>query len=234
MTRSLMVMLCLTAACDANEQQPGVGENQQAETTTSGTTTNSRFKGSEANATFSNATTNVFIDLFQDTSGSNGGGNVTETFLFYQYTVADLSSQVCTDFCTYTRFTMETGQGDIPNTDAQISSGSAHVSTSTSDPGFVTQRCTIDNVNPNNNTCTTGTAGTISVDWHRDGIMTTFVSGQSTTTSPGFTIHTGGTFTTNSAGASGSLPGNFSFTNYPGNLIINNSSFITHTFTRNH
>jgi hypothetical protein len=232
--KRVLLLFCLTAACEANDQQPKVGENQQADTTQNGKTTNSRFKGSEANATFQNATTDVFIDIFEDTSGGNGNGNTTETFLFYQYTIADLSSQVCTDACIYTRFTMETGQGDIPPTDAQVSSGSAHVNTSTSDPGFMTQHCTIDNVNPDNNTCTTGASGTISLDWHRDGINTTFSSGQSTTTSPGFTVHTSGNFTTNSAGASGSLPGNFSFSAYPGFLILNNSNFITHSFTMNH
>jgi hypothetical protein len=221
----------LVAACDANGQQPKVGENQQADTSQNGNTTNSRFKGSEANATFSNATTNVFIDLFQDTSGSNGNGSVTETNLFYQYTVADPTSQVCNDFCMYTRFTMETGTGDIPQTDAQITSGSGHVSTSTSDAGFVTQRCVIDTV-ANTDDCSTGTSGTIIIDWHRDGINTTHVTGQSTSTSPGFTIHTSGNFDTNSAGASGSLPGNFTFSSYPGFLVINNSSFIEHAFTR--
>ncbi len=229
MTRALLLMSCLTA-CDATEQEK-VGQNQQAESQQNGKTTNSRFKGSEANSTFTNATTNVFIDLFQDTSGGNGQGNTTETFLMYQYTVADPTSQVCTDFCTYTRFTMETGQGDIPQNDAQITSGSAHVNTSTSDAGFVTQRCTIDT--NTGTTCTTGTSGTISIDWHRDGINTTHVTGQSTTTSPGFTIHTSGNFDTNSAGVAGSLPGGFTFSGYSGFLIINNNSFIEHAFTQN-
>jgi len=201
------------------------GTGQAQNVSQSENTTNLRFKGTEAIAQFHDATTDVFIDLFEDISGGNGGGNVDETFLFYQVTVLDPNNG-------RTRYTVETGSGDIPPTDAQITRSSAHVSTSNSASGYVTQRCVVDTV-ANTSTCTTGTQGTVTIDWHRDGMETTFISGQSTTTSPSFTVHTGGSFSTNSAQASGSFPFGFPFSNYSGSLIDSSSSFITHDFTRN-
>src|SRR5215467_6316900 len=106
------------AACDAPAtDEPKTGQNQQ-DVTTSGNTTSVRFKGTEANASFHDATTDVFIDMFEDVSGSNGGGTVDEAFLFYSVTTVNSGGG----------FTVESGSGDIPPTSAQISGGSGHVS----------------------------------------------------------------------------------------------------------
>ena len=94
--RTSWLAICLVTACAADE--PQLGEQQQADTV------RNRFKGLEANASVHDAQTTVDIDLIINISNAAP----TETFLFYQYAVADPTSQVCTDFCTFARWTTET------------------------------------------------------------------------------------------------------------------------------
>jgi hypothetical protein len=212
--------ICLIAACATDE--PRFGEQQQADTVVN------KFKGTEANGNSHTDTTSVSIDLFQNISNTSP----TETFLFYSYSIADPTSQVCTDVCVYARWTTETGMGDIANNAAQINGNRAQVMTSTNIAGFTVTRCVSD-TRDGSNVCTAGTQGTVSIQWRKDGVNEEKVDGRSRTKSPGTIVLTQGTFVTNSSVATGSLPGSFTFSNSGGSLIDSRNSFITKTFTRN-
>jgi len=201
------------------------GERQQADSTA---TYHEVFSGTEARATWGDQTTTLNIDLFQNSSTVYGG----ETFVFFQYGVADPTSLVCYGYCFYAKWTFLDGFGQIPRTDAQITPGAAQLHTSTTVEGFTTTQCTYDQ-RDGSYVCTTPPTGTIDVTWNQDGFTSDFATGTSRQETPNFTTQTQGTFWSNSARASGTVVGN-AFDGAYGSLADTRNNYVTKSFTRNH
>ncbi len=153
-----------------------------------------------------------YIDAFENTSGLNRAA-----YLYFAVSSVDPNSLQCytwTDWwgytyswCYYTRYTWSYGWGQIPAQDFQVNPNAARVKyTVGSDSSFYAYQCTIDYSTWTFN-CGVPTGGDIDVAWSKDGQWSSSHSGTDQSSYGPYTFQTSGTWSSNSAHASGSILG---------------------------
>lgn len=217
-----LALSLLLVGCVSNESPT---ESQHVQASSSGSF-NEVFRGTEATVNYADLATRISIDVIENESNQYPG----DTFLFYSFSVADPTSQVCDgDFCFYKRFVTDLGFGHLPASDAQITPGSAQVHSSTSVDGFTTMQCTFDE-RDYSNVCGDGVAGSIDLAWQRDGDSTLFQNGLWRQTTRSYSQQTSGTYWTVSAQVRGSLPNGHSFVAPSGTLNDTKGNAVSKSF----